>query len=138
MRKVISRFKVTERQLPKQVANLALNLFKDTFRDQGFYDSYLKPWQPRKFNDKKKSKRGLLIKSGALRRSIIIKQATFKAIRVGSYSLPYASIHNQGLMGTAWGKYPFKMPKRQFIGKSKLLNRLIKKKIKQHLKKLFS
>ena len=62
------------------------------------------------------------MQSGRLRRDVAnsLKQANFDKIifRVQS---PYAQIHNEGLMGKAFGKYPFKMPKRQFIGQTREL-----------------
>ena len=107
---------------------MALNHFKQSFREGGFYDSYFKPWKPRKFADKNRRFRALLVKSGALRRSLEIKESTFNKIRIGSYSTSYASVHNQG---------QGRMPKRQFIGKSKLLQRKFKKKIRESIKNLF-
>jgi len=69
-----------------------------------------------------------LVKSGDLRRSIrfdTVNKANL-SVRIAS-DLPYAKIHNDGLTGRAWGKAPFKMPKRQFIGDSWNLNEKVKK-----------
>ena len=47
----------------------------------------------------------------------------------------YAKIHNEGLMGLAFGKYPFKMPKRKFMGDSKILDKKLQTRIDNRLKK---
>lgn len=123
-----AQFRAFQKKIPRYASNLALKHFKDSFRDGGFYDGYFKAWVPRKKADKNKRYRALLVKSGALRRSLEIKEANFKQIRIGSYTTKYATVHNQGTN---------RIPKRQFIGKSKLLTRKIKKKIRQEIKKLF-
>jgi hypothetical protein len=41
-------------------------------------------------------------------------------------------------MGKAWNKYPFKMPKRQFIGYSGVLNRKIIAKMDVTIKRIFN
>ena len=40
-------------------------------------------------------------------------------------------------MGKAWGKHPFKMPKRQFMGDSYNLNEKVKAVIVKRLDKVF-
>ena len=111
--------------------------FYDSFRKQGFDDKTVTKWTPRKKADKRAG-RAILVKSGDLRRSIRFDTVNKNnlSVRIAS-DLPYAKIHNDGLMGNAWGKAPFKMPKRQFIGDSYQLNEKVKKIILNNLNKAF-
>ena len=90
---------------------------------------------PTKADKRTGKQRGLLVQSGALRRSIRVGVATWDKIEVGSYGIEYAQIHNRGGRGVAFGKYPFQMPKRQFIGTSRVLNDKISKLIKKEIGK---
>jgi phage gpG-like protein len=114
----------------------AKNHFVKSFRNQGFTDASLEAWKKRKRSNYRTkggklvddTTRATLVKSGALRRSIKVLNKNYNSITLGS-SLPYAQIHNDGLMGRAWGKHSFKMPKRQFIGESRKLTALLREKL---------
>lgn len=81
-----------------------------------------------------KGGRAILVKSGLLRRSIIVRnQGLFRAVI--SSNLPYAAVHNDGLR-SGRGK-GFIMPKRQFIGNSSALNRKIITKFQSRIDKIF-
>jgi len=84
--------------------------------------------------------RGILIgKGGAGRLSRSIRSKRFGSLSAKIYTdVPYARIHNDGLMGKAWGKHSFKMPKRQFIGYSGKLNRQIIAFLDKNIKKQFN
>lgn len=111
--------------LPTKLANEAKNHFLQSFRDGGFTDRSLNKWKPRKVTAKNNVGRGILIKKGDLRRSIIVKYVSWNKIRIGSYGIDYAATHNYGLRaGRGKG---FRMPKRQFIGNSKQLEDRMKK-----------
>jgi phage gpG-like protein len=72
-----------------------------------------------------------------LRRSITILKRNSKRVIVGAKGKPavYAGVHNFGLRaGRGKG---FTMPKRQFIGPSKLLDKKIVRLLKKELKKPF-
>jgi len=121
--------------LMKAIGNIAVNEAKENFRRQGFMDRSLKPWKPRKKRDEG---RAILVKSGALRRSIRRISVSNKRVTIGSKGKPavYAGVHNAGLKaGRGKG---FIMPKRQFLGPShttdKRIVNLIKKKIKKGFK----
>ena len=106
----------------------AKTFFYDNFRKQGFDDKNVTKWKPRKDQSRNSIGRAVLVKSGDIRRSIrfdTVNKANL-SVRIAS-DLPYAKIHNDGLTGRAWGKAPFKMPKRQFIGDSWNLNEKVKK-----------
>jgi phage gpG-like protein len=137
------------------IGNEAKNHFVNSFRLQGFEDKTVEKWKPRKKKEAKgrgskksaaeagtvrsvKAGRAILVKSGDLRRSIRREPVNKAAMKVTiATDLVYARIHNEGLMGKAWGKAPFKMPKRQFIGGSFTLNTKVKKTITKSLDRLF-
>ena len=129
----IKQFEKISRTLPKRVGNVAKNHFLESFDNEGFSDGSINsnPWAKRKTStkrDKTAGRRQLLIQSGALKRSIkVASNPTFKKIAVGSYGIKYAERHNKGLKG---------MPKRQFIGKSRILDKKIKQMIRNEMKKL--
>lgn len=130
----IRQFEALKVHLPAQVGNMAKRHFVKSFRDGGFTDAVLDPWQARKTKDKSDKNprnankpRAILVKTGHLRGSIRVKTASFRKIEIGAYNIPYASVHNRGLG---------KMPKRQFIGISILLNRQIQAKINKEIKSI--
>jgi len=108
----------------------------ENFRKKGFTDTGFTPWTPRKpmKKDAGKGKRALLVKSGAMRRhatkgSVRGKQVDF------NFPLAYMKVHNEG--GKAGRGKGFTMPKRQYVGKSALLEARIKNKIQSLLNKKF-
>lgn len=120
--------------LPTKLANEAKNHFLKSFRDQGFTDNSLQRWKPRKSN--RDVGRGILIKTGKLRRSIKVSSVSWNRVVIGSYGLKYASVHNYGEMaGRGKG---FKMPKRQFIGNSKQLEKRMKNMVNTEFGKILS
>jgi phage gpG-like protein len=128
------------------VGNTAKVFFVDSFRKQGFDDKTVQKWKPRKRTSYKTkggkvvddTTRATLVKTGDLKKSIIRNPANRAALTVKiSTDLDYAKIHNDGLMGKAWGKHPFKMPKRQFMGDSYNLNEKVKAVIVKRLDKVF-
>ena len=121
--------------LPRWVGITAKNWFVKGFRTGGGQTD-AGAWDKRKSNNEGK-RRSILVKSGALRNSIQVLRTRFEAIVVGSTGLVYARIHNFGLMGKAFGKYSFKMPKREYIGKSTELEKTIKTKIERELNLIF-
>lgn len=121
----LRNFKDTKNTLPRKVGVIAKNHYLLSWRNQGFTDQTIDPWAQRKRADKG---RAILVKSGALRASIRVRSATFDRIRVGSYGIPYARIHNRG-------EGP--MPVRQFVGPSDSMNRKIKRQIGRELKSVF-
>jgi phage gpG-like protein len=62
-------------------------------------------------------------------------RANGKSVEVTA-NTKYAEIINEGGNMRIFGKHPAKMPKRQFMGKSKVLNEKIEKKVLQDLKKI--
>lgn len=138
-----------QRQLKSFIVDMgveAKNHFVKSFRNQGFEDETIERWQPRRgeikggiamTRKKDKGSRAILVKSGDLRRSIKVVKKTYNSVTIGS-DLPYAQIHNDGLYGRAFGKYRFKMPKRQFIGHSNKLIRILKAKLNNRIQQAFA
>lgn len=112
----------------------AVKHYKKSFRNQGFTDRSLRSWRGRRNNFE--PDRATLTKTGDLKRSIRVIKKTLKSVTVGS-DKPYAEIHNDGLMGKAWGRHAFKMPKRQFIGPSRQLSYRLERILKRRIKRVF-
>lgn len=55
-----------------------------------------------------------------------------------SSNLPYAEIQNEGGTAQIFGKKTFKMPKRQFMGKSQQLDKTIERLLDEDLKRIFN
>jgi phage gpG-like protein len=136
--KDIQAFKPQLEKVVDAMGVLAANHFTTSFRNQGFTDESLQAWQPRKRTERSRmGNRAILVKSGRLRRSIRSKRFGFLSVKIYTDVL-YAQIHNDGLMGRAFGKHSFKMPKRQFIGYSGVLNRKIIAKMDVTIKRIFN
>ena len=131
-----------KRSLPIVLGNVAKNFFLATFRKGGFTDVGFKRWKQRR----KRLGRGrtsptlkeaaTLVQTGKLKRSIRVRPATFKLTRIFT-NVVYAGIHNFGLQGLAFGKHQFKMPKREFIGNSKVLEKELERRAFRELDKVF-
>jgi phage gpG-like protein len=124
------RFNVT---IPKTLAKDAKDFFVENFDKQGFDTGTIEKWKPRK---SKRFTHPILVKSGALKRSVRVKSVSRKLIILSS-ELPYSRIHNDGLDGLAFGKYPFKMPKRQFMGHSPALTRKLQERLVSMINDVF-
>lgn len=151
--KKVAEFKKVKSTAPRIIGNDAKNHFLEGFRKGGrMTDDSRSGWIARRQGTPNSGGRALLVKSGALRRSIGVKMATWERIIVASIGVKYANIHNEG--GTIkitekmkrffWAKYyqteevfwkglalakSFYIPKREFIGDSKVLRVKIKNKI---------
>lgn len=123
--------------VPKIIGERARRFFELSFRKQGFTDTGFSKWKRRKREYKGNAKTGrapsfgknTLSNRGFLRKSIKRTKTTKKQIRISSVGIPYANIHNQGIG---------KMPKRQFIGNSKTLEKGLQKRIEHEIKKFIN
>lgn len=135
-------FKAQKRSLPIILGKEAKNFFLQAFRKGGFTDISFKRWIPRRKRLAKGrtsatiKEAATLQKRGTLRRSIKVRPATFRKIRIFT-NLVYAAIHNFGLKGLAFGKASFTMPKREFIGNSKVLERKLERTVLKQIDKVF-
>jgi phage gpG-like protein len=134
--KDIQAFKPQLEKVVDAMGVLAANHFTTSFRNQGFTDESLQSWQPRKRTERSRmGNRAILVKSGRLRRSIRSKRFGLLSVKIYT-DVPYASVHNNGeRSGRGRG---FKMPKRQFIGYSGVLNRKIIAKMDVTIKRIFN
>lgn len=76
-------------------------------------------------------------KDSELENSIQYKVLSAKKVKVFS-DLEYASVHNEGQNARVFGGKSFKMPKRQFIGKSAILQRKINEEIKREIRNIMN
>lgn len=96
-------------KLARNIAREAVNHFVGGFRIGGHRtDESISGWKAREYPDvtkggrlsRRKNTRGILVKSGKLRRSIgvisISRTANRMTITVGTKGIPYANIHNEG------------------------------------------
>jgi len=140
------------------IAVEAERIHAENFRAEAFIDTPVDKWQPRiedlrggyysSIQDASAGLKSRKAKRGAKKRALLVKTSTLKGhalkgrTRNGAvefvFPLEYERVHNEGLRaGRGSG---FKMPKRQFVGESKVLTERINKKAKKlidyHLKKL--
>ena len=135
----MSNFKRQKSILPKRLAKQAELHFKSGFRSGGGKtDSSLGGWRPREITAKRNIGRAILVDTGLLRRDIKVRSATWANMEIGTGAATknYASVHNKGLR-SGRGK-GFKMPKREFIGKSAALSQKTRTMIKTTIKNIFN
>ncbi len=98
--------------------------FDANFQKSAFVGDSTVPWADRATPDMTPQ---LLVESGDLRRAATISKRTVRGVRY-TFNMVYARVHNEGLRaGRGAG---FRMPKRQFIGPSSVLDRKIYDKMK--------
>jgi phage gpG-like protein len=112
--------------VPKLVGERARRFFELSFRREGFQDSSLVKWTKRKRETKRSRGKKVLSNTGMLKNSIRRTKTTPRQIRISSIGLSYANWHNNGTG---------RLPKRQFMGNSKTLERGLQKKIEFEIKK---
>lgn len=93
----VARLAAVIRRLPAKAAATAENFFKDRFRAGGWEDAAFEPWRKRKADKPQDNGRAILVKSGALRRSV--RSRAKGMVITTSSSLPYAEAHNEGFKG---------------------------------------
>lgn len=117
----------------------ALQHYHMSFEKEGFTDRSFWHWTPLKRERKRYKSSKILTNTGRLKKSI----KTFSnSSRDGFYvrfssNVKYAKIHNEGLNGLAYGRHPFKMPKRMFMGYSKVLDRKLQALFDRRIKRIF-
>lgn len=125
-----------KRSVPGVLATLHIKFFKANFRLQGFLDNSLSPWA-RRDPDRTPTK-AILIQTNALRGGIRKKVANFKRviIAVMGKARAYADFHNKGIQRTPTNEGP-NLPRRQFMGVSKKLDRIVTKSLDRQIQKAF-
>lgn len=126
----------------------AVNHYKASFDNEGFTDKQLNPWkdvkrrdpnspwyghsgQTGKFSEPRTTAKILNGETMELRNAIRYVR-TERGVRVLNEK-PYAAVHQYGLQAYVYGRTPFKMPARPFMGTSAVLMSNIKDKIKREM-----
>lgn len=141
-----------DRDAPRIVAKMARDHAKQSFQDEGYTDDTFQKWDEvkrRKEENLKRGKRGKILKNqpreqsrkiltdtGDLARSIQSEVVSSELVEIGS-DLPYAKPHNEGA-DDAGRNRNVKLPKRQFLGKSKQLEKEITEKFEKDLTKILN
>jgi phage gpG-like protein len=122
---------------PEIMGKLAVDHFKESFQDEGFTDAAFEKWDEvkRRLNPKTKgakaSRKILTGDTGDLGMSIDYKNAANGQVTLYS-DKAYADAHNSGTT-TAGRSRNVRIPKRQFIGDSEVLNQKITEKLTEGL-----
>ncbi len=142
--KLQSDFAQMKRDIPPIIGEMGQRFFTASFTKQGWDDDGIHPWEPRK--DTSNTRSILIGKSGGTKNAahVHLRSAVRDALQSSSWEeikyvvkgVPYAEIHNEGGQGLAFGKYPFTMPQRQFIGASKTLMKQIEDRIYKEIKNI--
>lgn len=132
----------------------AVNHFKESFKNEGFTDNSLEKWrdvkrrdpespwygrsgQTGKFSQARTAAKILTGETEELQSSISYDR-TAEGARITN-AAPYASVHQFGISdGKAFGKYPFTLPARPFMGKSIALKQNIEDKITTEIKQILT
>ena len=140
---VIKKLKAVKSTVPALLANDTKNYFVKSFNSESWDGKKWKQVDRRvpgtkSYKSSKKSARTshILVRSGRLRRAVAnsLKSATFEKIQF-EVNVPYAQVHNDGLRaGRGAG---FMMPRRRFMGDTKELRRLQRKRLNDEIKKAF-
>ena len=112
--------------VPKIIGERARRFFELSFIKEGFTDSGFSKWAKRKKETKRSIGKKILSGRGFLKGSIRRTKTTPKQIRISSVGVAYANTHNQGIG---------RMPKRQFIGNSRTLEKGLQKRIEYEIRK---
>lgn len=131
---------VAVNDMRRKIGDTAMKHYKKSFDDEGFTDITLKKWKPLK-REREVTYRGGKILSRTERLKNSLKKRVMSSKTEFSFTifsnLIYADIHNWGMWGKAWGKHRFKMPKRQFIGYSRILDKKLEAYFKMKTDRIF-
>jgi phage gpG-like protein len=144
-------------RVPHVIAETATEYFQESFQKQSWDNQPWQPLSPSYAARKTRSKGRILTRTAALQRSIrpTVQQPAKVTITAGNSKVRYARVHNEGLRvagvqyvrphkkGNFMGKgkpvnikghsrkVDFRMPRRQFMGHSAILNREIITRLRQ-------
>lgn len=136
----------------------SVNHFKESFQNEGFTDEKLSKWERVKRTDPDSKWYGFQYLSSSRGRKHFSTAATKRPILSGETqnllnsiryehsgrrviiksSTPYSKIHNEGGAMKVFRKGNATMPKRQFMGDSKVLRDKIRDKVKSRIKRILS
>ena len=125
------------RTIPVKIGVEMEHHFRDNFRKGGFVDGGLHRWKPAKRINQAKGASGqygtLLSSRNHLYNSIKHRWEPYTAIV--ETDVPYARAHNEGTNNAGRG-HKTRLPKRQFIGDSRELNRKVQDLIRRETDKI--
>lgn len=101
-------------RLPEKAEQLLLKVVRGSFVQQKYVDGKSSKWEKKKKENGNKILHGATADLSKSFETEIRKAGKDTTVSIGT-DVVYAQIHNEGLMGKAFGKYSFKMPKRQFM-----------------------
>jgi phage gpG-like protein len=142
-------------EIGNMAKNHFLGAFRQgSMKGGGFTNDSIGGWTPRKRETRLSRGKPILVGTGHLRRSIGVLSKTWSAITIGTRGIPYAAIHNEGgqiAIGAHTSIMSFnsrgrmvrsgranyqqkvairgssgKMPKREYLGNSNILNKKVK------------
>jgi phage gpG-like protein len=132
--KLQSNLEMAQVEVRREMGGIAIRHYKKSFEREGFNNVPFMHWKLLKRPRTKYANRRILTRSGRLKNSLKYRtRIGKKTYSVSVFSdLEYAAVHNEGLMsGRGNG---FKMPKRRFIGYSKLLEKKLATRLLNKLK----
>lgn len=137
--------------VPDIIGVEAVNHYKASFDNQGFTDEVLNPWKEVKRRDPSSPWFGHSGQTGRFsqeRTTAPILSGETRELRNAIRYVkipggarvmnekPYAAVHQFGLPAKVYGKKPFVMPRRKFIGRSVVLMSNINNKIQREIVKI--
>lgn len=129
---------LTLKALKDEVKDMSLNHFKKSFEIEGFNNEPFRRWKPLKRKRASPyTNNKILTRTGRLKNSLRTQSYVGSRVWWIKYysNVEYADVHNEGLRsGSGRG---FKMPKRQFMGNSRSLDKKIQTRIDNRIKKAF-
>lgn len=138
LKKIQEKYDRVLKETRAEMGKIAIAHYKESFDREGFNNVPFMHW---KLLKKKRAwpytKNKILNKTGRLKNSLRYRTYTrVSSIRVDVFTnVPYAAVHNFGLRaGRGKG---FKMPKRQFLGYSKVLEKKLEAKFRTKMNFLF-
>jgi len=149
----LNRF--VKEKVPDVIGVEAVNHYKKSFSDEGFTDKTLEKWKDVKRRDPGSPWYGFVRQEKGRKKQFSQARATAKILTGGTNDLSnaitykkhpglvvisndkkYAAVHNYGGTAKIFGKKSFKMPKRQFMGKSVVLAQNINAKVVKEMIKI--
>ena len=134
----LSEFATTTNVIVMEMGNIAYNQTMDNFTKQGYTDETLTKWKDRKYTEKGRGSRGILMGKGTGTSGL---KGSYRKVRRSALAISivnnkvYSSVHNEGLRaGRGRG---FIMPERKMIGDSALMRRNIYKMINTNIRKIW-
>lgn len=127
------------RTLPVKVGTEAVHFVRDNFKQEGFVDDSLQPWKPakRKSNPEHPDQAYKTLSSRRRNLYMSVKKRAKPGVAIIYSDVPYAAAHNEGTNNAGRG-HKTRIPKRQFIGESRTLNKKVKKVIEDELKRIMN